>query len=71
MTIKINTALQLLFDFPANNDMSFLEHGGDVFVCVCVCVIFHLNGSMNSGLLLALISPINVAANDFESDLIT
>ncbi|KAH7863220.1 hypothetical protein Vadar_014919 [Vaccinium darrowii] len=30
---SFDTALQLLFDFPANNDSNILEHGGDYSLC--------------------------------------
>ncbi|KAH7862694.1 hypothetical protein Vadar_008198 [Vaccinium darrowii] len=40
-----DSALQLLFDFPANNDMSFLEHGGDYSLCDAIMSECSLNCS--------------------------
>lgn len=40
-----DTALQLLFDFPANNDMSFLEHSDDYALCDAIMAESSLNCS--------------------------
>ncbi|KAI8545151.1 hypothetical protein RHMOL_Rhmol07G0020100 [Rhododendron molle] len=40
-----DTALQLLFDFPANNDMSFLEHSDDYTFCDAIMAESSLNCS--------------------------
>ncbi|XP_058222375.1 transcription factor MYB17 [Rhododendron vialii] len=40
-----DTALQLLFDFPANNDMSFLEHSEDYTLCDAIMTGSSLNCS--------------------------